>query len=135
MLNIVRDKVTTIDDLAIALKEAKAAETAARNARLEIEELIIDAVGSKEEGAFNADGDNYRLTTTGKLNRKIDDVRGLERVLPGDFFKRLVKVSHSIDTKELRYLHDNEPDIYKTVSGYITTKPAKTAVSVKALGE
>ena len=122
-----------IDRLGYKLNQVKKAESEVRETRLLIEDQIIELVGAKPEGAFTVKGDQYHLTTTGKLTRTLieDQIPALQSTLPQPIFDRLIRYKPSLDLKELRYLEANEPQIYTLAAKAFTTKPAKIAVSVK----
>lgn len=132
MLNLI-DTSLTLDDLGAMLKQAKADEKKAQDHRKSIEELIVKTLGAKTEGSSTFNGDSFQLTTTGKLTRSIDDIEGLQQVVPDAIFHRLVNYKPALDLKELRYIEMNEPELYAEIANHITTKPAKTAVAFKAL--
>lgn len=125
----------TIDELAYRLKLAKKRENEAKEERLDLEELIIKKVGAETEGAFTVKGDSYQITTTGKLTRTINEklLPEVQSEIPTPLFERLFRYKPSLNTKELKYIENNEPEYYAIVAKAITTKPAKTAVSFKEL--
>lgn len=122
----------TLDELAARLTEAKKAEQLAVALRREIEEQIVDAVGVQTEGSFTAAGDHYKITTTGKVNRTVDEdkLHEIWDELPEPLMQRLFPVKHSLNVKELHYVENNEPDWYKVVARAITAKPGKPQVKV-----
>ena len=120
-----------LESLAEQWRAAKKAENAARNERVDIESRIIEITGHKEEGSQTHEAGDWKVSVTGKLNRKLDADAWhmIEDSIPEDL--RPVRYSPSLDTKGLRYLEQNEPDVYKRVAQAIETKPAKPAVEVK----
>lgn len=120
-----------LETLAHQWREAKAAETAANKARIEIESQMIALTGCKEEGSQTHDAGALKVTITGKLNRTLDRAlwSEIERTIPKAL--RPVEYVPRLDTKGLRYLENNEPDIYRTIAKALTVKPGKPAVSVK----
>lgn len=129
--SIVPTQESTIDSLGEQLAAAKIKELEAKQNRINIEDQIIELMGANEEGSRHLAGEQYQITTTGKLNRKIINPQGLIEALPHLISNRLVKTSYSFDIRELRFLENNEPDIYREfVAPYTEVKPAKIAVSV-----
>lgn len=63
--------MTTPTDLATDWILAKQAENAARDARIQVEREIIEALGCEEEGSKTHDLDGIKVTITGKINRAI----------------------------------------------------------------
>lgn len=121
----------TPTDLATDWLLAKRAEDAARDARIQVEADIIDALGCEEEGSKTHDLEGVKVTITGKINRTLDRAawEGVAPSIPENM--RPVEYKPSLDLKGLRYLQDNEPDLYRMVAEAITAKPGKPSVSVK----
>lgn len=125
----------TLDDLADRLAAAKSAENAARDHRIAIEEQIIAAMGVKDEGSFSLEGSRYKVTTTGKLTRTVDDdtLEAIADQIPVAIWNRLVSYTPKLNLKELRYVEQNEPELFAILAKAITTKPAKPSVAIKEL--
>lgn len=122
----------TLDDLALAWREAKREESVANARRIDIEQKILEITGCREEGSETITTDTgLKITVTGKLNRTLDAATWaeLESVIPEAL--RPVVYKPSLELKGLRYLENNEPDIFAIVSKAITTKPAKPSISIK----
>lgn len=124
---------TELDMLGQHWREAKAAEDAARAERIKVEEQIIGVVGVKEEGTVSRKTDWFKLSTTGKLTRSLDDKAFLairsqvpDELSPVDFVPKL-------NLRKLRDLEYNHPDTYRLVASCLITKPAKPAVRVELL--
>jgi len=111
--------------------DAKAQENRIRDARVKVEEEIIAITGAKDEGSQTHEAGEYKVTVTGKLTRTIDTEkwRAIEPGIPEAL--RPVQYRPVLDNKGLRWLQDNEPEIYAEIAPAITTKPAKTGVTVK----
>jgi len=112
-------------------RESKRAEESARDARLRIEQEILEQTGCKEEGSQTHDAGDWRITVTGKLKRKLnaDKWREIEDSIPEAL--RPVEYKPALDTAGLRYLENNEPDIYRQICQAIETKPAKPSITIK----
>lgn len=111
--------------------KAKADEGRANKARVAIEEDIVAIIGKRDEGAQTIEQDGFKVTTTGKVTRKMDWDKwtAIKDQIPANL--RPVKTKEELDEKGVKYLKDNEPEIYKLLP--IEIKPAKTAVEVKVL--
>ncbi len=127
-----KNHLSLLDSLSSEYLAIKRVESQAKAEALELEKQIIKIVGEKEEGTTNCETLQYKVSTTGKLNRKLE-VEALNQVrhlLPEAIFNRLIQVKPAIDLKELRYVESNEPDLYKIIAQAITTKPAKTSIKI-----
>jgi len=121
----------TPTDLATDWLQAKAAEEAAREARIRIEDEMIQALGCRDEGSQTHDADGYKITITGKINRTLDRAawESIASKVPEDL--RPVEYKPSLDLKGLRYLQDHNPDVYRVVAEAVTAKPGKASITVK----
>jgi hypothetical protein len=115
--------------------EAKAAEDQARALRISIEEDLIAELGAKSEGSITHTVGDYKVTLTGRINRRLDEKvwSAIVDEIPEDL--RPVKYKAEIDTRGLRYLQEHEPAVYATVARAITAAPGKAGVTVKATDE
>lgn len=123
----------TIDDLAQRLVEAKNEETEARDARLQIEDAIVNFFGAKEEGTENFVGEHYTLTTVGSLTRSIpvDQFQPMKAGLEPCVFDDIVTLKPALNTANLKRLAVNDPESFRKAMRFISVKPAKVAVKVK----
>ncbi|PJK01477.1 hypothetical protein CO615_04150 [Lysobacteraceae bacterium NML75-0749] len=126
---------TAIDHAAHALALAKQQEEAAKAARIQAEEALIQLVGAKPEGTTRCETAYFKVTTTGKLTRKLDEsaYAALAGDIPDAIRARLIRVKHDLVLSELRHLQNNEPELYARIAPAITVTPAKTAVTVETL--
>ena len=128
-------RTKTIDELVIELIDAKRAEDVANRRRLEIEAAIIAAVGEPDEGSATHElADGSRLTITAKITRTVDEAiwRSIMAQVPEALRPITFVEEAKIDTKGLKWLQQNQPEIYAYCARAITAKKAKTAISVKA---
>lgn len=121
----------TLEKLANEWRNAKRAEDDARKARIAVEESIISHTGCKEEGSQTFEAGEWKVRVTSKLNRTLDQAawESIAPTIPEAM--RPVEYAPKLDTKGLRYLENNEPEVYKRVCEAIVTKPGKPAVEVK----
>lgn len=124
------NKPQPIDVLAFELKKAKELEASAKEKRIECEERLIASVGCQEEGSTTHEGNYFKVTTTGKLSRKLDDKawRAIAREFNGNY---PVRTKLEIDTKKMRKLACDEPAMYQLFLTCVTTKPAKSSVRIE----
>ncbi len=121
----------TLEQLCDAWLNAKAVEVSATKTRIDIENQIIELTGKRDEGASTHEANGFKVTVTGKMTRKMDwkaweDVKGQihQNLWP-------VKMKPELDEKGVKWLQNNEPDIYSLLP--IEVKPAKTSVEVKVV--
>lgn len=118
-------------EIAEELFAAKQAEREANEKRVALEEELIAILGQKEEGAQTHQVGGYKITITGKLNRKIDwDMfdSAIAARIPESMHP--VKIKRELDETGVKYLANNEPQLYKVLASALTIKPAKTAVTI-----
>lgn len=126
------NKPQPVDVLAFELKKAKELEASAKEKRIECEERLIASVGCQEEGSTTHEGNYFKVTTTGKLARKLDDKawRAIAREFNGHC---PVRTKLEIDTKKMRKLACDEPAMYQLFLTCVTTKPAKSSVRIEGM--
>lgn len=118
----------TAEDAAADWMVAKNAEIAANKQRIEIEDELIVFLGNKPEGATSHQIGPYKVTLTGRLNRKVDwdildTLKIKDDLLP-------VKTKRELDVTGVKFLEEKEPAVYKTLTKALTIEPAKTSVTV-----
>jgi len=127
--------MTTLSQALHALDNARAAEAAAGAARLQAEQTLLALVGElpTEGTTRRSDGELVAVIKTG-VRRKVDaDV--LARIapsIPEAIGKRLLRWKPDLVTSELRYVQNNEPEIYAVLAEAITVTPAKPSISIEA---
>lgn len=123
--------MSNIEPLAKEWLDLKKTEAQAAAKRKKIEDQLVAALGAREEGAETHEVGPYKVTITGKLTRSVDPVAW--ESVKGRIDQNMwpVKVSTSVDAPGVKYLQNNEPDLWKAISVAFETKPAKTAVAVK----
>lgn len=122
-----------IESLALELAEAKINEKACREARIELEEAIMQAVGNMDlEGSKTVSNDHLSVTVTNKVTRKcdFDQLIILDEQLRNDL--KLVAHKPSLNLKNLRDIYRVANDDFKTlIDDAITVTPAKSSVTLK----
>ena len=120
-----------LDHLVPLFIEAKRAEEAAKAKRIEIEERILAVAPAKEEGSTTTEAAGFKVTTTGKLSYKADDLEALREITrKWDANLVPIKTTHALDDTGCKYLRRERPELWAQVARVITVAPAKTAVKV-----
>lgn len=122
-----RNELEIVNDLV----EAKATEKAAEARRIELERELIEKVGARPEGAKTHTIGDFKVVITGKLKRKIDwDLfdQSIAAKIPESM--QPVKIKRELDVTGVKFLENNEPQIYKLLIPALTIEPAKTEVSI-----
>lgn len=124
----------TVSELVAHWVDYKRAEDLAAKRRIEIEGQIIAALGEPDEGSETHElPDGSKLTITAKVTRTVDEAawRQIMAEVPEDLRPITFTEVARLDLKGLRWLMDNEPRIYNRVAAAITSKKAKTAITLK----
>lgn len=127
---------TTIDPLCQQWRDAKRAEDQAKKTRTDIEQQLIEALAfNKPEGSQTLKTETFKVTLTGKLNRKLDTNKWelIKASIPPNLNPVEESISYKVIDKGIRYLEANEPETFKQIAPCLTTTPAKTAVKVEVL--
>jgi hypothetical protein len=130
-MNQATKQTTTLEELAKAWKCAKAKEAKANTARIAIEEQIAAMTGVKTEGSETHEAGAYKVTVTGKLtySAQWSKLDAILTTIPEAL--RPVKITRTLDATGLKFLKQNEPDLYQRLADGFSAKPAKTAIEVK----
>lgn len=112
--------------------DAKRVEDQAKKHRLEIEERILSLAPAREEGSQTTDLENgFKLTTTGKLSYKADDLEALRNITAKwDANLVPIKTTSALDETGAKYLRCERPDLWAQISRVVTVTPAKAAIKV-----
>lgn len=111
--------------------EAKRNEEAAKAQRLLIEERILAVQPAKEEGSTTVEGAGYKVTLTGSLSYKADDLDALREITrKWDTNLVPIKTKHELDATGCKFLRRERPELWKEIARVITVSPAKTSVKV-----
>ncbi len=132
----VRLESDDLDNLCIQLREFKKLESDARDARIALEEQVTTLLGDKEEGTVSEKTEQFKVSITYGLTRKIDEKVWNE--VKDSIEESLRSVIHyvekpELDLKGLRWLKANRPDVFATVSQALTVSPRKPTVKVEVL--
>lgn len=124
--------VETLETLTAHWIEAKRLEDEAKAERVRIESAILDLHPAREEGSETIKLESgFKLTLTGKLTYKVADVAQLATLaeqLPASL--RPIKTVVEPDEAGIKWLRQNEPELYRVIAPAVEVKPAKTAIRV-----
>lgn len=119
--------------LCARLAEAKAAESAAQAARIEIEKAVLAFLPTKPEGSVTRSLGAWKVTATYPVNRSID-AAALDSVrteLPMDLFDQAIDYKPVLNLSGLRVLQSAHPEAYALLAQAITAKPGKPGVKIE----
>lgn len=122
----------TIKELASQWRDAKHAEQQANATRLEIEQKLIEHIGVTDEGVTTYQGDGFKVKTTGKLTRTLDDAAVSRHwdSLSAEI-QACIKWKPTLDLKTFRALETMRDDLAPVLHQYLTVKPAKPSIAVE----
>lgn len=121
-----------LDDLVHQYVNAKQAEEGAKKIRLQLEERILALAPAKPEGSETTTlANGFKLTTTGKLSYKVDDLEALREITrTWDANLVPIKTTHALDETGCKYLRRERPELWAQLARVVTISPAKTAIKV-----
>lgn len=124
-----------IDEAAQRLVALKLAEAKATAERIDAETALLLLVDCPAEGSKTHRGQQYKVTVTGNVNRRVDEaalgaVR--ERLGPA-MFEKAFRFKPEVSLSGIKYLRDNEPELYLIASQAITATPGKSSVRVEVM--
>lgn len=123
----------TLDTLAAAWREAKAAEAAAAARRLEVEAQLVAVLPCPDpEGRVEAPVAGAVVKIAYKVTRKVDSeaLSGAWNSLTPNQ-RNCFRWKGDIDLRRLRALQEMVPQDYAGLASFIETKPAKPSVTVE----
>lgn len=115
-------------EIAADLFAAKQMEKEAQRQRIQLEEELVTVLGKRDEGSKTHSIGDFKVTITGRVNRKIDWEKfdQVSSKIP----ESLWPVKRSLDETGVKYLANNEPAFYKILAPALTVEPAKTTVQI-----
>lgn len=122
-----------IEALARDWLEAKRAEGRANRQRIAIEKQIADALDLPGEGSKTHTLDNFKVTLTQPVTRKLDAEiwEDVKHRIPAH--NHPVVMKPSVDATGVKWLIKNEPETWNSIAAAFTTKPGKVGVKVEEL--
>lgn len=121
-----------LEDLVDQYIAAKKEEELSKMHRLAIEERILALAPAKEEGSeTTALSNGFKVTTTGSLRYKADDIEAL-RAITAKWDANLVplKTATMLDETGCKFLRRERPELWAQLARVVTTAPAKTAIKI-----
>lgn len=129
----------TLSQACAELDAAKLTEHEATLARLAAEIAVLALTGElNPEGTQKfEDGGGWIATIQTSVRRAVDadKLAAIATKIPEAIGKRLIRWKPELDTRELRYVQANEPELYAIVATAIEAKPAKPQVKVERVKE
>lgn len=127
--------MTQIDEAAARLVALKLAENQATAARIEAETALLALVECPAEGSKTYRGGTYKVTVTGNVHRKVDEaaLSAVREKLGESIFSTVFRFKPDVSTTGIKYLRDNEPELYLVASQAITATPGKSSVRVEVM--
>ncbi len=121
-------KALSLAELTVAWRAAKAAEIAATEDRRQIEESILTFIPKQDEGTVTVDD----VSVTYKMTRKVDTqaLQAAWQSMP-EHAQKCFRWKAEVETKELRAVMGLDEKAYRIAAEFITTTPAKPAISIK----
>jgi len=115
----------------LQLQQRKREVTASIN---QLDQKIIAIIGYEQDGSRTFDTGAYKVTTQGKMNRKIDAAswETIAEQIPEEL--RPVRIKYEVDLKKLRALEFANPELYRWIceQGALTTTPSeKPTLTIK----
>ena len=125
-------KAPTLDTLAAAWIQAKASEDRARQQRIDIEKSIASLMPAKDEGTVTEKAGALDVSIAFKLSRKVDAdaLKDAWATLPATV-QAAFTWKPDVSISQLRALEKAAPLDYADALHFITTTPAKPAVTIK----
>lgn len=123
------EKTEMLDALAAEWQRAKARERVAKQDMARIEEGLLRLANSRDEGTEKILGSNYKITITYRMNRTLDQKAWAE--IAPSIPENLRPIKPALDVTGVKYLRDNEPEIYAQIAPALTTKPGKPGFKIE----
>ena len=120
-----------MEELVTKYLNAKAAEDAAKQARLAAESELVQAVANdKMEGSKTTATPDWKITVSNKLTRSLDyqAYQSISATLPPNL--QFVDLKPEINLTKLRHVEAIDPAI---VAQCVTVKPAKPSITIKPM--
>lgn len=131
--------ITLLDELAYKAEVAKSAEVEARQLRIEIENKIADFIETKREGSTTKKTSHYKITATGRINRKVDQtpqvLADLKAAIGPELFCKVFSTQYKLSERVFKELREYDLDSYHAIASVITETPAKLAVKIDRISE
>ena len=124
----------SLDTLAQQWIDAKDAEAQAVAHRRAIEDELIALLGEpKDEGTFNYETDQLKVTVTQRMTRRVDADLLQEIAIDAGLFDHLKDLFRWKPEINMRAWRDSDPAITGALAAAITTTPSKPSFKIEAI--
>lgn len=131
------NKMTTeekLAELSLELFTAKKAEESNKALRIEIEEKIIALVEVEENQSKTFKAGDLKVTVKKELAYSVDEENLFGAGIASSALERVfdrVPESFKFNAKGYELLNRDDPEAFKAIAPFVTTKPKKTSVTLK----
>lgn len=127
------DGVTMLDKLSQDLREQDEIRARAVKNCADIRAAIAQIVDTPQEGTAQTITKYFKVTTTGKLTRKLDVKiwNEIKDEIPEEYHP--VRTKLEIDLKKLRAIEQANKEVFQKIARAIDTKEGNTGVKVEVL--
>jgi hypothetical protein len=120
------------EQLVEAWREAKRREQTAEAERVLIGNKLASILGVPEEGAKSHTVGNYSVTVKQPINRTVDwAVFDAAKAVAPEGTHMPEKVKRELDETGLKWIRDNQPELYAEIAKAVTAKPGRIGIEVK----
>lgn len=123
--------MSNIEALCRDWRDAKNAENAARDVRVSIEKELAAALDVPPEGSKTHKLDNFKVTLTQPVTRKVDARKWATVMDRVPRALRPVKTTLAADSTGCKWLANNEPEMWAAIAEAFEVKPGKVGVKVE----
>ena len=122
--------MTTLSQLAEAYEQAKEEEARAASLRRELAAQIQHMTGHTTESSKTYKDGDWKVVVKQPVNRTMDWAawETVKQDIPEELWP--IEMKPCIDEKGVKWIKDNDPEIYQTLSGAMTSKPGAVSVTV-----
>jgi hypothetical protein len=122
-----------LDELASKWEKLKNSEVMAQSERLDVEDQILALQEKRDEGAIAQKTRRYKITTTYKMNRKLDLNKWdeIKENIPRRFHP--VRYKPELDLKAYRQLEIDNREHFLAIAKHVVATPAKPSIKVEIL--
>lgn len=123
-------KNLTVEGLAQLWLDTKASQKAAAKNLLAVEQAMMPLLEVPEEGSKTNNANGFKIVAKGVINRTLDvkEWEAIREEIPETL--RPIKYTPKLDEVGVKWLRDNNMEIYNKISQCITSKPGKTNITV-----
>ncbi len=137
MTTLTMDDAPTVDahieGLAREWLRHKKAEQSAQAARREYEDALLQYMELRTEGTSKRKVGRTEVAAQFGVTYSVDAaaLTLIADAIPPDIQKRVIRWKPAVDTKELKYLRSNEPELYAVLATAVEAKPGRPTFTIK----